>query len=209
MTIKGRLTRKQLPDGRSEHYEHDACGQVIGYRDPAGNTTYFQHALSGQLHQRIDAHGRRVTLNHDAYGRLQSLTNENGERYRFDWDAGDRLTQEHRLDGSLKRYAYDPLDNVTQVETIAVHGTETAIIHDLERDAQVGWSPRTPWMGAPNIAMTSWIKSHPSRSPGVTANRVWDSVMTSSANWFSNTVPPAVWNSRYDDAGQSGSDPAS
>ncbi|WP_448126372.1 RHS repeat-associated core domain-containing protein [Pseudomonas veronii] len=132
---QGRLTRKQLPDGRSEHYEHDACGQVIGYRDPAGNTTYFQHALSGQLHQRIDAHGRRVTLNHDAYGRLQSLTNENGERYRFDWDAGDRLTQEHRLDGSLKRYAYDPLDNVTQVETIAVHGTETAIIHDLERDA--------------------------------------------------------------------------
>jgi len=31
---QGRLTRKQLPDGRSEHYEHDACGQVIGYRDP-------------------------------------------------------------------------------------------------------------------------------------------------------------------------------
>ncbi len=139
---QGRLLSKQLPDGRTEHYQRDASGQLIGYSDPAGHTTNFQHTLTGQLRVRTDAHGRRVELSYDNYGRLLALTNENGEHYRFAWDAADRLTAQHSLDGSLKRYVYDPLDNVTRVEALAVPGSteldlspQAPIIHELERDA--------------------------------------------------------------------------
>ncbi|MNJ34083.1 putative deoxyribonuclease RhsC [compost metagenome] len=134
---KGRLLKRVLPDGRSEHYLHNARGLLDRYIDLAGHPTHYRHDRRGQVCERIDAHGRNVQLAYDAYGRLQALTNENGESYRFAWDLGDRLTLQQNLDGSAKRLCYDALDDIRQVQFIpAPDGShQQPITHKLERDA--------------------------------------------------------------------------
>jgi RHS repeat-associated protein len=122
----GRLTRRRLPDGRTEETTYDTQGRIASRKKPDGSYESFAR---------------------DNLGRVISITDATGATRRRGYDALDRLVEEIDAFGRVTRHTYNEIglrtktilpDGRSQSFSYDIYGRKTAETDSLARTAT--WS---------------------------------------------------------------------
>ncbi len=89
------------------HYEYDAQGNLVLFKDALGNRTQYRYGGYDKLVESIDANGFSSKFEYDAEERITKIINEKGESYLFEYDLLDRIVSEIGFDGAKSVFKYN------------------------------------------------------------------------------------------------------
>jgi RHS repeat-associated protein len=98
-------------NGKTDHYQYNAAGQLTRHTDPLGHATSFTYDGAGHLKVIQGAISTAKTnFAYDNVGRIASMTDPAGSTVHYAYDAADRPVRTTYPDGTTRQFAYTLLD---------------------------------------------------------------------------------------------------
>ncbi|HKG48076.1 MAG TPA: RHS repeat-associated core domain-containing protein [Pyrinomonadaceae bacterium] len=123
-----RLIKITDADGKSTHFQYDAKGRRISFRDANNNETRYEFNARDQLTKTIFPDNSFATTTYDAHGRVLTETDQEGKVTRFGYDDIGNLTAVTNAKNQTTLHAYDALNNL--VSTSDALGRSTQYEYD-------------------------------------------------------------------------------
>lgn len=98
----------------AERWQHDATGNVVGYRDRDGRITRLRYGAWNHLREIVDEEGGVTTLDSDFRGKVTRIEDPGGARHEYHYDRKGRLVEVGRDGASMERYRWDRSDNLVE-----------------------------------------------------------------------------------------------
>ncbi|MBN1676664.1 MAG: RHS repeat protein [Kiritimatiellae bacterium] len=109
------MTRIDYPEGSTEFFAYDTCGNLTNYTDRAGDAWAFTHDGSGRVLTIRNPAGGVVSNAYNAAGlRTSSLDSETAAT-QYEYDALNRLIRKTDGLGNVTSYDYDDMDRLLSV----------------------------------------------------------------------------------------------
>ena len=146
----GRITDITDPNGRTQHYDYDARGDLVGHTDREQNITTYtynsdhhlvlitdargvqlltnQYDGAGRLLGQTDALNKTITYDHDISGRVETITDRLGQQTRYEYDKRGNVLRQVNARAGEKTFTYDDFDNL--LSETNERGKTTAYTYD-------------------------------------------------------------------------------
>ncbi|MCM1161126.1 MAG: DUF6531 domain-containing protein, partial [Roseburia sp.] len=103
----GRRIHILTDGGRTQEYEYDAVGNIVGLKDGNGNRTGYKTDMWGRITRTVLADGTEEAYTYDAAGNITSATDGNGNTVYYDYNADNKLSKRVDAAGAEEIFCYD------------------------------------------------------------------------------------------------------
>ncbi|MBD5464500.1 MAG: hypothetical protein HDR22_01530, partial [Lachnospiraceae bacterium] len=103
----GRRIHILTDGGRTQEYEYDAIGNIVGLKDGNGNRTSYKTDMWGRILRTVLADGTEETYAYDAAGNMISATDGNGNTVYYDYNTSNKLSRRVDAAGAEETFCYD------------------------------------------------------------------------------------------------------